>query len=117
MKKPHWAGLPGYSGVDSALSWGGTKRAGVSCMPGKFRATTLERELATYESKLPELISEPGKYVLIKDDLLIGIYAAYADAIKVGYKKFGLDPFLVNQIQVPGNRFFISRPIVPVHQA
>ena len=59
----------------------------------------LEKELEVYKRKLPELIVSEGKYVLIHGDEIIDVYGAYEDAIKAGYEKFKLDPFLVKQIQ------------------
>lgn len=58
----------------------------------------LEREMATYSQSLPTLQSNAGKYVLIKNDDIVGVYDTYADALKVGYERFRLEPFLVKQI-------------------
>jgi hypothetical protein len=58
----------------------------------------LQQELATYESKLPELRRDGGKFVLIKQDGVEGIYETYADALNAGYERFKLDQFLVKQI-------------------
>ena len=59
----------------------------------------LEKELETYKSKLPEFKDSEGKFVLIRGDQVIDIYTSYEDAIKGGYQKFKLEPFLVKQIQ------------------
>ncbi len=59
----------------------------------------LEKELETYKSKLPEFKDSEGKFVLIRGDQVIDIYTSYEDAIKEGYQKFKLEPFLVKQIQ------------------
>jgi hypothetical protein len=69
----------------------------------------LEVELATYESKLPELLTQEGKYVLIHQADVVGVYAAYEDALKEGYKQFGLAPFLVRQIKGTQQVQLISR--------
>ena len=61
-------------------------------------ATDLARELATYAARLPELLSEEGKFALIAEDQLLGTYDTYGDALGVGYAKRGLAPFLVKQI-------------------
>ena len=58
----------------------------------------LERELETYASHLPELVKETGKFVLIQDGEVEGTFDTYEDALKVGYDKFKLAPFLVKQI-------------------
>ena len=69
----------------------------------------LERELAVYKSKLPDLVANEGKYVLIHGDKVIDVYDTYEDAIKEGYAKFGLTPFLVKQIESTEQVHFISR--------
>ena len=74
----------------------------------------LERELETYKSKLPELASDEGKYVLIHDAEVIDTFGTYEDAIKEGYERFKLSPFLVRQIHSIEQVQFIAR-LVPCH--
>jgi hypothetical protein len=69
----------------------------------------LEIELDTYKTKLPELAADEGKFVLIHGDQVIDVYGTYEDAIKEGYAKFSLEPFLVKQIQTTEQVHFISR--------
>jgi hypothetical protein len=69
----------------------------------------LEKELETYKSKLPELLADEGKFVLIKGENVHGTYASYEDALKEGYKTFGLQPFLVKQIQTTEQVQLITR--------
>jgi hypothetical protein len=69
----------------------------------------LEKERETYKTKLPELLANEGKFVLIHDDTVIDVYDSYEDAIKEGYGKFGLTPFLVKQIESTEQVHFISR--------
>lgn len=69
----------------------------------------LERELATYKDKLPELQAHEGEYVLIHGDEVVDFFSAYEDAIKAGYEQFGLDPFLVKQIHAMEKVQFITR--------
>jgi hypothetical protein len=69
----------------------------------------LERELAAYKAKLEELKAQAGKYVLIHGDNVIDTYSAYDDALKEGYEKFGLEPFMVKRIEVIEQAHFISR--------
>ena len=69
----------------------------------------LERERETYKTKLPELLINEGKFVLIHDDEVVNVYDSYEDAIKEGYAKFGLSPFLVKQIESTEQVHFISR--------
>lgn len=70
----------------------------------------LERELAAYKQKLPELREDEGKFALVHGDS-VEVYVSYEDAIKEGYAKFGLQPFLVKQIHVIEQPQFISRLI------
>jgi hypothetical protein len=59
----------------------------------------LEKESRVFEQKLPDLVNtDMGKFVLIKDDLVIGTFAALLDALKSGYEKFKDQPFFVRQI-------------------
>lgn len=69
----------------------------------------LERELETYRQKLPELLADEGKFVLIHGDEVVDVFGTYEDAIKEGYGKFRLAPFLVKQIQSVEQVHFISR--------
>jgi len=74
---------------------------------------SLEQELATYKNKLPELKGNEGKFVLIHGTDLVNTFASYEDAIKEGYAKFKLEPFLVKQIQALEQVQCITRLIVP----
>lgn len=71
----------------------------------------LEQELSTYEEMLPELLANEGKYAVIHNDKLIGIYESYADALKTGYEQCGLDQFLVKQISQQEHISFVSREL------
>ena len=73
----------------------------------------LEKEIATYNRKLPELAADEGKFVLIHGDDVIGTFTSYDDAIKEGYEKFKLEPFLVKQIQTIERIQFVSRFVDP----
>lgn len=77
----------------------------------------LEKELATYQEKLPELKQHEGKFVLIHDDKVIDLFTSYEDALKEGYKQFGLNPFLVKQIHAVEPVFCFTRPVGPVRKA
>lgn len=73
----------------------------------------LEQELATYKTKLPELKGNEGKFVLIHGTEIAGTFTSYEDAIKEGYARFKLEPFLVKQIQVIEQVQFVTRLIAP----
>lgn len=72
---------------------------------------TLERELLAYSQKLPSLLAQQGKYVLIHGEEVVGIYDSYEDALKFGYGKFNLDPFLVKQIAPAERVSFFTRDL------
>lgn len=76
----------------------------------------LETELKTYKSNLPNLIADnnEGKFVLIHGEEVVDVFGTYEDAIKEGYTRFGLTPFLVKQVQAIEHVEFISR-FVPCH--
>lgn len=69
----------------------------------------LEKEKETYERNLPTLKEHEGKFVLIHQDDIIDTYTSYEDAIKEGYNRFGLEPFLVKQISSVDQIQFVSR--------
>lgn len=74
----------------------------------------LEKELAVFSQRLPEFKAEhQGKFVLIHGDEVVDFFSSYDDAIKAGYAKFKLAPFLVKQIQALEQVQFISRFVDP----
>ncbi len=76
-----------------------------------MRNMALERELETYKNKLAELLANEGegKFVLIHGDSVVDVFGTYEDAIKKGYAKFKLEPFMVKQIESSEHAHFISR--------
>ena len=71
--------------------------------PEKIPVTDLNKEIDTYNRLLPELLAQQGKFVLLRGDEAAGTYDTYQDALKAGYGKFKLEPFMVKQI-VPAER-------------
>lgn len=60
----------------------------------------LEKEIETYKKNKEELISKHlGKFVLIKENKIIGIFESQKDAINEGIKKYGNNEFLVKKIE------------------
>jgi hypothetical protein len=57
-------------------------------------------EIATYEEMREHLIASGKRdhYAVFKDCEYAGCYASFADALKTGYAKFGLQPFYVRQV-------------------
>lgn len=70
----------------------------------------LNAERDVYEQEKDRLLAEGGggKYVLIGQGKIVGVWDTYEDALKVGYKQFGLDTrFLVKKIEsLEGIQFF-----------
>ena len=77
----------------------------------------LEKELETYKNKLPELKAHEGKFVLIQGENVVDTFTSYEDALKEGYKRFGLTPFLVKQIAAVEPVFHFTRPITAVRSS
>ncbi|MGH9785750.1 MAG: hypothetical protein ACRD88_16380 [Terriglobia bacterium] len=73
----------------------------------------LEKEVEVYKSKLAQLKEHEGKFVLIHGEDVVDVFSTYEDALKQGYQKFGLTPFLVKQIQTIEQVQFISRFVDP----
>jgi len=73
----------------------------------------LTLELETYHEHLPELTQQAGKYVLVKGEALVDTFDSYEDALKRGYAQFGLEPFLVKQIEQSEQALFFTRHLQP----
>jgi hypothetical protein len=73
----------------------------------------LEKELATYNNKLPEWKGQVGKFVLIHGEEVADFFSTYEDAIKSGYQRFKMEPFLVKQVHATEPVFYISRCVTP----
>ena len=71
----------------------------------------LETEIETYRRLLPELLAKQGKFVLIKGNEQAGTFDTYGDALKAGYEKFKLEPFLVKQISPAEQISYFTREL------
>ncbi len=59
----------------------------------------LDEELRTYEERKHELLAEfKGRFVLIKDSCILGIFDTQGEAIEEGYSRLGNVPFLTKEI-------------------
>ena len=75
---------------------------------------SLEKEKETYWNKLPELLKDAGKFVLIHGDRVVQTFESYADAISCDYEEFGPDTdFLVKRIEATETVQTISRFLDP----
>ena len=59
----------------------------------------LETEIETYSRELPRLLAQEGRFVLVHGQQVAGIYDTFQDALAAGYETFGLEPFMVKQIE------------------
>ena len=71
----------------------------------------LQYEINRYEKELKNLFRHEGKFALIKGDNEIEIFDTSNDALKVGYEKYGLEPFLVRRISSMETILRFSRPL------
>jgi hypothetical protein len=78
---------------------------------------SLEKEIATYNANLPELRQHEGKFVLIHGDDVIDLFSSYDDALKEGYKRFGVRSFMVKQIHSVEPVYYFTRPIMASRKA
>jgi hypothetical protein len=76
-----------------------------------MNANPLQREMATYNKVLPSLLDREGKFALVVGDDLVGVFESYEDALKAGYAKAGITPFLVKRIAGTEAISFFSRDI------
>lgn len=74
----------------------------------------LEREMETFTKNAAEMQGHEGKFVLIHGDTIVDFFTSYEDAIKAGYQRFALEPFLVKQVQAVTHAQFISRLFDPL---
>jgi hypothetical protein len=73
----------------------------------------LERELATYRRKLPELLANEGKFVVIHGEDVIGIVDTLDEALRLGYDRFINEPFMARPIRRTEPVLFSSRALRP----
>lgn len=73
----------------------------------------LEAELKTYQEHLSELLVDEGKFALIHGEEVARVFDTYADAIKSGYDKFKLTPFMVKRIEAVEQIQYFTRPLGP----
>jgi hypothetical protein len=79
-----------------------TLKAGADDHPAaKNLVIPLATEMATYERRLPDLLTTaPGKFVVIRSTEILGVANDCKGALKVGHAKCGVDkPFFVEQIE------------------
>lgn len=70
----------------------------------------LTAEVETFERHRQELLGESeGKFALVYQDKIVGVFDSEKDAIGQGYERFGNVPFLVKQVvKVEAPETFVS---------
>lgn len=59
----------------------------------------LEKERKFFDRKKAEFIGDHlGRFVLIREDKLVGVFNTIEEAMSEGARRFGLSPFLVRQV-------------------
>ncbi len=62
-------------------------------------STPLQTEIAYYEAHLGDwLQTYQGRFVLVKDDRLVGVYNTNGEALTEGARLFGRESFLVRPV-------------------
>lgn len=62
----------------------------------------VDKEIAAYGNMQAELESKhTGKWVLIKDAALIGVYDSFEATAEDAVKRFGRGPYLIRQVGAP----------------
>lgn len=68
-------------------------------MPESVKTPFFETETATYEANKESLLkSHSGKFVLIHESEIAGVFDSESNALKEGYKRFGPVPLYVRLI-------------------
>jgi hypothetical protein len=73
----------------------------------------LDKELETYRNKLPQLLGDEERFVVIHGDEVAGTWQTYEDALQAAYKQFGLKSFLVKRIEGVDRVQFFTRDVSP----
>ena len=61
---------------------------------------SLEENLKFFEEKLPELLeTDEGRFAVGRVGDKFTCWDTYGDAIQYGYERYGLNPFLVKQVE------------------
>lgn len=64
--------------------------------------TELDVEISAYENMRDELEAQHmGKWVIIHETELVGIYNTFEDAAEEAVRKFGRGPYLIRQVGAP----------------
>jgi hypothetical protein len=77
-------------------------------------SAALETEMDTFRRELPGLLAHPanrGRFVLIRGELVAGLFSTFEAGLEAGYNRFGLGPFLVKEVTDREKPLYFSRPL------
>jgi hypothetical protein len=78
-----------------------TVAAGEECSP-ESDLSVMTQGIETFRNHLPELLREnAGRFVLIKGVDILGTFLDRSAALREGYRRVGVVPFLVRQVADP----------------
>ena len=76
----------------------------------------LTKEIAAYERMRSELETDHlGKWVIVHDELLVGVYTTFEEAAADAVQRFGRGPYLIREIGAAPMTFPASvlyRPVI-----
>ncbi len=73
---------------------------------------SIAEEVATYRARLPELLEHEGRFVLIKGSEVVGFFDDDSEAIREGYRRFGIVPLLVKRISRVERVIYIPNVVI-----
>jgi hypothetical protein len=76
----------------------------------------LERELRAFYQALPGLLRDPanrGKFALVHGDAVDSLWPTQEQGLDEGYRRFGLEPFLVQPVTEYEPPVYVSHRVVP----
>jgi hypothetical protein len=85
----------------------------MSRIPVRGFAMVLEREIATYRERLPELLARRGEFVVILGSEVLGYFPTMDKALEAGYAQTLTEAFLVREIQPAETVYQSSRNLRP----
>jgi hypothetical protein len=81
--------------------------------PARWGLEALAGDLATYRACRSEMVKEQeGQYVLIREGAIIGFFRTRSKAIREGYRRFGIVPFLVKEVTATDRAIYLPN-VVP----
>ncbi len=78
-------------------------------------AVSVETDYDAFRRELPDLLADPQNhdlFALVGGGRVVGLYPTFDAAADAGYKRFGLDPFLVQPVvEKERPKYFTGRAV------